>query len=52
MKQPRIPLPPATWAEYRAGATACFQRMSPEGQQRARAFWKERPPTEPKPKRS
>lgn len=50
-KQPRLPLPPANWAHYRAGADACYKRMSPEGQARARAFWQERPPTEPKPKR-
>ncbi len=47
-KQPRIPQPPTTWGDYRAGATACFQRMSPEGQQRARDFWKAHPPKPPK----
>lgn len=51
MTQPRIPVPPATWADYRAGAAACFRLMSPEGQQRARDFWAKRPPQPPKPPR-
>ena len=48
-KQPYIPQPPATWADYRAGADACFIRMTPEGQARAAAFWRTHPPRPPKP---
>lgn len=47
MEQPKIPLPPHTWADYLNGRDACLRHMSPEGRARAASFWKTRPIPEP-----
>lgn len=42
MKQPRIPLPPTTEADMRAGIQALLKRMTVEGRQRTHDFWEVR----------
>ena len=45
--QPKLPLPPATWQTYRENAAALLAMMTPEGRERALAFWKLNTPKPP-----